>query len=93
LRISAAREGDTLHLACMDNGAGMQPDQVARVFEPFYTTRRSEGGSGLGLYICYNIVHEQLDGSIECESSPETGCRFDIRFSPRFTEGPHRPAA
>ena len=93
LRISAAKEGDMLHLACIDNGAGMQPNQVARVFEPFYTTRRSEGGSGLGLYICYNIVHEQLDGSIECESSPGAGCRFDIRFSPRFTEGPHRPAA
>jgi signal transduction histidine kinase len=84
LRISATRHDSQVHLACVDDGTGMQPDQVARVFEPFYTTRRGEGGSGLGLYICYNIATTQLGGTITCESAPNAGCRFDIHFPAQF---------
>jgi signal transduction histidine kinase len=67
-----------------DNGKGMDAAHLSRIFEPFYTTRRGEGGSGLGLYICYNIVTNQLGGTIHCESQPEAGCRFDIHFSSRM---------
>ena len=67
-------------LTFSDTGKGMEADQLARIFEPFYTTRRSEGGSGLGLYICYNIVTAQLGGTILCRSQPGAGCRFVIRF-------------
>jgi signal transduction histidine kinase len=63
-----------------DDGVGMEPDQIARIFEPFYTTRRGQGGSGLGLYICYSIVTARLGGSIECRGQPQAGCRFDVRF-------------
>jgi len=58
----------------------MSAEHLARVFEPFYTTRRGQGGSGLGLYICYNLVTTRLDGRIQCTSAPGAGCRFDIRF-------------
>ena len=63
-----------------DNGAGMSADTVAHVFEPFFTTRRSQGGSGLGLYIAHNLVTQGLHGSIECHSTLGQGTRFDISF-------------
>lgn len=80
IHISARREGPLVHLSFADDGVGITTEQLARVFEPFYTTRRAQGGSGLGLYICYNIITNQLGGTIECQSSPNNGCRFDIRF-------------
>lgn len=75
-----------VHLAFTDDGVGMAAELQARVFEPFYTTRRNQGGSGLGLYICYSIVTSSLGGSIQCHSEPNAGCRFDIHF-------PAHPAA
>jgi two-component system NtrC family sensor kinase len=78
--IAVALHGDCLRLDYRDSGAGMAPDVAARVFEPFFTTRRNEGGSGLGLYICYTIVTTRLGGTIHCESRPGEGCRFLIDF-------------
>ena len=83
--IRASQSGSDVHLEFSDNGKGMDAQHLSRIFEPFYTTRRGEGGSGLGLYICYNIVTSQLGGTIACESQPEAGCRFDIHFSSRMT--------
>jgi signal transduction histidine kinase len=80
IRIAVSLEQGQVRLQFSDDGVGMDDAQRARIFEPFFTTRRSEGGSGLGLYICYNIVSAQLGGSIQCQSSPEAGRRFDIRF-------------
>ena len=78
--IRAQREGTRVHLEFGDDGVGMEADQIARIFEPFYTTRRGQGGSGLGLYICYSIVTARLGGTIECHGQPQAGCRFDVRF-------------
>ena len=80
IRIRVQREGTQIHLEFADDGVGMDAGQVARVFEPFYTTRRGQGGSGLGLYICYTIDTARLGGSIECHAQPQMGCRFDVRF-------------
>jgi len=80
IEIRAARDGADLHWVFADNGVGMSAEHLARVFEPFYTTRRGQGGSGLSLYICYNLVTTRLDGRIQCTSAPDAGCRFDIRF-------------
>jgi len=85
--IRAVRKGDQVHLQFSDDGRGMDADNLARIFEPFYTTHRAHGGSGLGLYICYNIVTTQLGGSIQCMSQPQTGCRFDIYFPASIREG------
>jgi len=93
LAISAAREGADLHLVFSDNGVGMGAEHLARVFEPFYTTRRGQGGSGLGLYICYNLVTTRLAGSIQCTSAPNSGCRFDIRFPLHLPTLPHKDTA
>jgi signal transduction histidine kinase len=80
IEIALTRLGNNVHLEFSDNGKGMGAAHLARIFEPFYTTRRGEGGSGLGLYICYNIVVTQLGGTIECLSQPGQGCRFVIEF-------------
>ena len=69
-----------LHLCYEDDGTGMDETARARVFEPFFTTRRGQGGSGLGLFICYTIVTARLGGTIHCTSAMGQGCRFDIVF-------------
>ncbi len=84
--IRATRHGEHLHLEYADTGSGMTQDVLDRLFEPFFTTRRGEGGSGLGMYICHNIVHARLGGTITCQSKPEAGVRFLIDFPARFVE-------
>ncbi|MBT3172719.1 MAG: HAMP domain-containing histidine kinase, partial [Rhodospirillaceae bacterium] len=49
--------------------------------EPFFTPRRGSGGSGLGLHIVYNLVSQQLGGTIRCESKPGEGTKFIVEFS------------
>ena len=63
-----------------DDGHGMRADVRDRIFEPFFTTKRGQGGSGLGLHIVFNLVTQLLRGTITCESEPEQGTRFVIRF-------------
>jgi signal transduction histidine kinase len=57
----------------LDNGVGIPTDTLNRIFEPFFTTRLGQGGSGLGLYIVYNLVTGVLGGTIEVASSPGHG--------------------
>lgn len=86
IRLDVACVDGEVRLAFADDGVGMAAELQARIFEPFYTTRRNQGGSGLGLYICYSIVTSRLGGTIQCHSEPNAGCRFDIHF-------PAHPAA
>lgn len=83
IRIDVSANEDLVHLAFADDGAGMSDEQLSMAFEPFYTTRRGLGGSGLGLYICYSILTNQLSGTLVCTSKPGAGCRFDMRFPAR----------
>jgi len=68
-----------IELCIRDDGCGIPPEIQGRVFDPFFTTRMGQGGSGLGLYIVYNIVTSLLGGSIEVSSTPEGTC-FTMRF-------------
>lgn len=61
-----------------DHGQGIAAEHLSRIFEPFYTTGRGKGGSGLGLSIVYNIVTVHLKGSIRVESTPGTGSCFTV---------------
>lgn len=65
-------------LTISDNGCGIGEDSLKRVFEPFFTTRMGQGGSGLGLPISYNIVTAILGGSIQVKSSVNHGTNFEI---------------
>jgi len=71
-----------------DDGRGIPEALHSRIFEPFYTTRRGLGGSGLGLHLVYNIVTRKLNGSIAVESRPGGGTIFVLRM-PRAS----RPSA
>jgi PAS domain S-box-containing protein len=62
-----------------DTGRGISPDDLDKIFDPFYTTQPVGQGTGLGLSICYSIIKEHL-GSIEVESGPGRGSTFIIRF-------------
>jgi two-component system, NtrC family, sensor kinase len=63
-------------LVCRDDGVGMAPEVLQRIFEPFYTTRFGQGGSGLGLHIARNIVVGLLGGAIDVRSAPGQGAEF-----------------
>ncbi|NGZ07670.1 MAG: hypothetical protein G8237_15105 [Magnetococcales bacterium] len=71
---------DTVVLHYRDNGKGIVEADRVRIFEPFFTTRLGQGGSGLGLYIVYNLVTHAMGGSIACQSVPGEGTEFWIRF-------------
>ncbi|MEH6627838.1 MAG: ATP-binding protein [Motiliproteus sp.] len=70
---------EQIKLEYQDDGKGIAQECIAGVFEPFYTTSRSEG-SGLGLYICYNIVSNDLKGRISCNSQLGKGAEFTVVF-------------
>ncbi|MBU1172257.1 MAG: response regulator [Proteobacteria bacterium] len=68
-----------LCLTCRDNGKGINEEALKQIFDPFYTTRRDQGGSGLGLYVVYNLVTQALNGTIDCVSIPGKGTTFSIK--------------
>jgi signal transduction histidine kinase len=71
---------DQLHLHYSDNGKGIDDTIKAKIFDPFTTTKRGSGGSGLGMHLVYNLVTQALDGHIALESEREQGVGFDITF-------------
>lgn len=73
-------DAQRIRLVCADDGAGMAPEVRARAFEPFFTTRAEQGGSGLGMNIVYSIVTSVLGGRITLQSKPGEGtaCVIDL---------------
>jgi len=87
ISISARPRGsEDIEIIFADNGAGMTPDVQRQAFDPFFTTRRNEGGTGLGLHIVYNLVTQQLGGRILLESRQGQGTTFRI-IMPRIARG------
>jgi signal transduction histidine kinase len=87
ISISArARGHDDIEIIFADDGAGMSPDVQRQAFDPFFTTRRNEGGTGLGLHIVYNLVTQQLGGRMMLESRLGQGTTFRI-IMPRTAKG------
>jgi signal transduction histidine kinase len=79
IRIEARRSAPLqVEIVFSDNGAGMSEEVQRRAFDPFFTTRRSQGGTGLGLHIVYNIVTRRLGGRIGLTSAPGRGTTFRI---------------
>ncbi|MES2347273.1 MAG: ATP-binding protein [Pseudomonadota bacterium] len=71
-----ALEDERVQVVVSDNGAGIAPENMSRIYDPFFTTKLGRGGSGLGLNIVYNIVYGLLRGKIEVESALGQGTRF-----------------
>ncbi len=69
---------EVLNFLYSDDGQGIEPDILKRLFDPFVTTKRGQGGSGLGTHIVYNLVTQGLGGRIKCTSEPGKGVQFYI---------------
>ncbi|MDX9720184.1 MAG: PAS domain S-box protein [Myxococcota bacterium] len=82
-------EGDSVTIRISDTGSGIRPEDLARIFEPFFSTKVSGKGSGLGLAISKGII-ESYGGSIAVASELGKGTQFCIRL-PMITELPEKP--
>ena len=69
-----------LTLIYKDNGKGVSPKLTNKVFDEFYTTKKGEGGTGLGLYIVKTIVENKLNGTISFQSELGKGVEIKIIF-------------
>ena len=74
----ATVDPDKVEIVVRDEGVGMGDEQRRRCFEPFYTTRRLEGGAGLGLFIVKHIVEHELGGTLLLDSDVGRGARWTI---------------
>jgi len=77
MQIEAHGAGRLL-LTVRDNGAGIEAQNLNKIFEPFYTTKRGQGGTGLGLHLVYNLVTQKLGGRVEVSSVKGTGSCFRV---------------
>ncbi len=80
LTISTRADGREMVAEVADTGNGIAPEHLARIYDPFFTTKAMGQGTGLGLSITYGIVREH-EATIQCDSAPGAGTRFEIRFA------------
>lgn len=73
-----SKDANEVVIEVRDSGRGIAPENLHRVFDPFFTTRLGQGGSGLGLHIVHNLVHSVLGGRIAVHSRPGSGATFSI---------------
>ncbi len=84
LRIRLARENNSVSVSFHDDGPGIPKENIASIFDPFYTTKRPGRGTGLGLSICKSVMKEH-NGSVEAANAPDGGAVFTVTLP---TAGP-----
>ena len=77
VRLEAFREGDRAVILIRDNGPGIPPEVLARIFDPFFSTKKPGEGTGLGLSVCRTLM-EELHGTVEAESLSSGGAQFRL---------------
>lgn len=80
ITINIIHLSEQLHINYSDDGLGIDESIKDKIFDPFTTTKRGSGGSGLGMHLVYNLVTQALDGHITLEHEHERGVSFDITF-------------
>ncbi len=78
IRIKTITKNKNLVLTYSDDGNGMTPEVLEKIYEPFFTTNRAGGGSGLGMNIVYNLIAQKLGGKITVDSAVGKGVTFTI---------------
>jgi Na+/proline symporter/signal transduction histidine kinase len=78
ITIEIKRLAQSIELSYSDNGCKLNQEAKTQLFEPFYTTKRGQGGSGLGAHIVYNLVTQKLKGNIELITDQAQGKTFKI---------------
>lgn len=86
ISIFVQQKENNIHLDFIDNGRGISSKNLEHIFEPFFTTTRGKGGSGLGLNIVYNLIHQSLHGSISCSSKLGSETKFQLVFPSNIKE-------
>jgi signal transduction histidine kinase len=80
IELIVTTEGNQVQILYKDNGKGMSKSMLNKHFDAFFTTKRNQGGSGLGTHIIYNLVTQALHGGIVAESAPGKGLLYVIKF-------------
>jgi PAS domain S-box-containing protein len=86
IRIGLVQDEQQLRMTVSDNGSGIAPENMARIFDPMFTTKPFGQGTGLGLAIVHEILNAEFNGEIEVISHPGEGAHFTIRL-PALREG------
>ena len=79
LEVGGRREDSAVVVEVTDNGCGIEPENITRIFDPFFTTKPTGEGTGLGLWLTYEIIRN-YNGEISVESEVGKGSRFIMRF-------------
>ena len=79
VNVTCTQKDFYVDLKIEDNGGGMTPAQMQKIFDPYFTTKQAKSGTGLGLYITKKVV-EDHNGSIKVDSTPDVGTTFVIRL-------------
>jgi len=79
VRIESEPAGREVLIRVSDDGPGIEPEHASRIFEPFFTTKPVGEGTGLGLYISYQIIRSHR-GEIRVDSTPGAGATFEVRL-------------
>ncbi|WP_448566815.1 ATP-binding protein [Thalassotalea ganghwensis] len=87
ISISFEYKDGHLNLRYSDDGKGLSDDIKKRIFDPFVTTKRGQGGSGLGMNIVFNLVNTKLGGTIKIENT-DVGCAFFVSVPVQLTDKP-----
>ncbi|MFZ5518501.1 MAG: PAS domain-containing sensor histidine kinase [Candidatus Zhuqueibacterota bacterium] len=77
ITINSRLVGEKIIITIMDNGIGIEPENLDKIFEPFFTTKKPGKGTGLGLWVCYNIV-KGFSGDLLVESEQGKGTAFHV---------------
>lgn len=80
ITIGFHQSGEMMVFEYHDNGSGIEASLHHKVFEPFYTTKRGKGGSGLGLNLVFNLVKQKLKGDLVFNSAPGEGVHFELKL-------------
>lgn len=80
INIKTLRDGSMIELIFSDDGKGMDSKTLSKIYEPFFTLNRLEGGTGLGLSVVYSIITQQYQGTINCSSKLGKGTTFTIHI-------------
>ncbi len=78
--IDIERDGEFISLVYRDSGKGIPQEHIDKIFNPFFTTKRGQGGSGLGLHLIYNLITQKFKGTISCKSEIGKGVEFRVRI-------------
>jgi len=79
LAVKTWEDGERVRIDVADTGSGIARENLARIYDPFFTTKGARKGTGLGLSVTYGIIREH-GGAIEVESEPGSGTRFHVEL-------------